>query len=72
LPEEARRLQVQLSVSNKDYPRLKRLREAFEAKEGHIPSRDELVELAQSLGYQAIDAYCESVKQEQERVLSDL
>lgn len=56
-PETDRRLAILLSVSNKEAPRLKLLRAAFQAKEGRAPSREELINLVKALAYQAIDAY---------------
>ncbi len=69
LPEKERRLTVSLSLSNKEYPRLRRFRDAAEAKEGHVLSDAELNELAKELAYRAIDAYCEGIERDNEAII---
>ncbi len=74
LPEKERRLTVSLSLSNKitpeqDYPRLRRFRDAAEAREGHVLSDAELNELAKTLAYRAIDAYSEGVERDNEAII---
>lgn len=69
LPEEAQRILASLSISNKEYPRLSRLRASSAFQLGHELSREELIELVKHLAYQAIDAYCEQVERSQETLI---
>jgi hypothetical protein len=66
LEEGERRLSISLSLSNKNYPRLRRFRAAAECKEGGTLTNEQLIELAQTLAYAAIDAYCETVERDNE------
>lgn len=70
LAEEEKRLSVTLSISNKTYPRLRRLRSAFLHNECHEPTQAELEELIRQLAYRAIDAYCEQAERDEEVQIS--
>lgn len=69
LPEEEKRISVPFSLSNKEYPRLQKLRAAFEVREGHPPTNEELQLLAKNLAFAAIDAYCEASLHEEELLI---
>lgn len=69
LAETEKRVTVTLSVSNKGYPRLRRLRAAFLHQEAHEPTQAELEMLIKQLAYQAIDAYCEASERDEEATI---
>lgn len=69
LAETEKRITATLSVSNKDFPRLRRLRAAFVQKECREPTKEELEELIKTLSYRAIDAYCDQAERDEESMI---
>lgn len=69
LTENERRITATLSVSNKKYPRLRRLRAAFLHNECHEPSQAELEELIKLIAYRAIDTYCDQAERDEEAMI---